>query len=81
MKESLFNSELIDKVFAEDRDLIVATKDSSWVLYKFDRDSKYEFRVEKNFDTLHRFYLEKNEGVKSRLVDFLREVSLFEQIS
>jgi hypothetical protein len=75
----MFNDELIDRLFAEDKDLMTVSPDSVWVIYKFDRGAKFEIRIEKNLDTLYRFYLEKNETVRERLIDFIKSVNLWEE--
>lgn len=76
----MFNTELIDRLFAEDKDLMTVSPDSKWVIYKFDRGTKYEFRVEKNLDCLHRFYFEKNDRVREKLDNFLKEIKILEEI-
>jgi hypothetical protein len=76
----MFNTELIDRLFAEDKDLMTVSPDSQWVIYKFNRDDKYEFRVERNYDTVHRFYLVKNDQVREKLDNFLREIKILEEI-
>lgn len=73
----MFNNELIDRLFAEDKDLMTVSPDSKWVIYKFDRGAKFEIRIEQNLDTLYRFYLEKNETVRDRLIDFIKSVNLW----
>jgi len=76
----MFSKYLIDKLFNEDKDLMSVSPDSKWVIYKFNRGDKYEFRVERNFDTVHRFYLVKNEMVREKLDNFLREIKILEEI-
>jgi len=76
----MFSKYLIDKLFNEDKDLMTVSPDSKWVIYKFNRGDKFEFRVEKNFDTVHRFYLVKNEMVRKKLDNFLREIKILEEI-
>jgi len=75
----MFNKDLIDRLFNEDKDLMTVTPDSKWVIYKYDRGAKYEFRVEKDLDCIHRFYFEKNDRVREKLDNFLREIKLLEE--
>lgn len=76
----MFNKDLVDRLFAEDKDLMSVSPDSQLVIYKFNRDDKYEFRIEKNYETIHRFYLVKNDYVREKLDEFLREIKILEEI-
>jgi hypothetical protein len=74
----MFNKDLIDRLFAEDKDLMTVSPDSVWVIYKFVRDTgKYEIRIESNYSTMYRMYFEINETSKERLIKFLQEVNLW----
>lgn len=74
----MFNDELIDRLFAEDKDLMTVSPDKVWVIYKFVRDTgKYEIRIESNFNTVYRMFFEINETSKDRLIKFLKEVKLW----
>ena len=76
----MFNTELIDRLFAEDKDLMTVSPDSVWVIYKFVRDTgKYEIRIESNYNTVYRMFFEINETSKDRLIRFLKEVKLWEE--
>jgi hypothetical protein len=76
----MFNNELIDRLFAEDKDLMTVSPDSVWVIYKFIRDTgKYEIRIESNYNTVYRMFFEINETSKERLIRFLKEVKLWEE--
>lgn len=75
----MFTKYLINKLFNEDKDLMTVSPDSKWVIYKFDRGDNYEFRVEMNYDTVHRFYFSKNERVREKLDKFLVENKLLEE--
>jgi hypothetical protein len=76
----MFNNELIDRLFAEDKDLMTVSPDSVWVIYKFIRDTgKYEIRIESNYNTVYRMFFEINETSKDRLIKFLKEVKLWEE--
>jgi len=75
----MFSKYLINKLFSEDKDLMTVSPDSVWVIYKFNRGDKYEFRVEKDLDCIHRFYFEKNDRVREKLDNFLREIKLLEE--
>jgi len=76
----MFNTELIDRLFAEDKDLMTVSPDSVWVIYKFVRDTgKYEIRIESNYNTVYRMYFEINKISKERLIEFLKEVKLWEE--
>ena len=68
----MFNNELIDRLFAEDKDLMTVSPDAKWVIYKFDRGSQYEIRVESDYETRHRFYLTKNKTSEDRLINHLK---------
>jgi hypothetical protein len=76
----MFNTELIDRLFAEDKDLMTVSPDSVWVIYKFVRDTgKYEIRIESNYNTVYRMFFEINETSKDRLIRFLKEVKLWQE--
>lgn len=75
----MFNNQLLDRLFAEDKDLMTVSPDSVWVIYKCIRDNgKYEVRIESNQDTVYRMYFTINETSKDRLIEFLKEVNLWE---
>jgi superfamily I DNA/RNA helicase len=73
----MFNKSQIDNLFSLDKDQLVATPDSKYVLYKFDRGLKFEFRLETEFITLERFYLEKNLRSKTKLVKILENLGKY----
>jgi len=75
----MFDKSKLAKMLELDRDNLVTSEDNLWVIYKFDREDKFEFRVEKNLETIHRFYLEKNAGVLDRLTNFLADLGLVEE--
>ena len=74
----MFNKKLISKLLNLEKDQLVSTADSKYVLYRFDRGSKHEFRLETKYITLERFYLEKNLLVEKRLINILKDMGKFE---
>jgi hypothetical protein len=74
----VFNRKLIDELFSAYRDQLVATPDSKYVLYRFDRGSKFEFRLETQYITLERFYLNKNVEAKTKLIKLISDMGKFE---
>lgn len=80
----MFNEKLIEPLFKNlERWGMAATPDSKWVIIRpHSETDKYEFRIQTNdFDTLHRFYLVKNDRVKEKLISFLKNVGLWEEKS
>lgn len=74
----MFNFNTIERLFAEDKDLLAVTPDSKWVIYKFDRGEEYEIRIETNFEAVHSIFLEKDNYKKDKLIEFIKEVGLWE---
>lgn len=78
----MFNDKLIEPLFRDlDRWGMAATPDSKWVITRsYSETDKHEFRIQTNdFDTLHRFYLVKNDRVKEKLISFLKNIGLWEE--
>jgi len=76
----MFDRKLIDNLFSLQKDQLVATPDSKYVLYKFDRGSKYEFRLETSYITIDRFYLNKNLEAKTKLIKIISDLGKFEEV-
>jgi hypothetical protein len=76
----MFDRKLIDNLFSLQKDQLVATPDSKYVLYKFDRGSKYEFRLETAYITIDRFYLNKNLEAKTKLIKIISDLGKFEEV-
>jgi len=74
----MFDRKLIDNLFSLQKDQLVATPDSKYVLYRFDRGSKFEFRLETQYITLERFYLNKNVEAKTKLIKVISDLGKFE---
>lgn len=76
----MFNNELIDRLFAEDKDLMTVSPDGGWVIYKFVRDgSKYEIRIESDYNTVYRVYFEINNTSKERLIEYIKSIGMWEE--
>ena len=74
----MFDRKLIDNLFSLQKDQLVATPDSKYVLYRFDRGSKFEFRLETQYITIERFYLVKNLEAKTKLIKVISDMGKFE---
>lgn len=74
----MFDKYSINRLFSEPKDLLTVSPDSKWVIYKFNRGSQYEIRVEMDYETKHRFYLAINETSEERLKDHLKRIGLME---
>lgn len=76
----MFNNELIDRLFAEDKDLMTVSPDGVWVIYKFVRDGgKYEIRIESDYNTVYRVYFEINKTSKERLIEYIKSIGMWEE--
>jgi hypothetical protein len=72
----MFDKNKLANMLALDRDSLMTSEDNLWVIYKLNFVDKLEFRVEKNTETIHRFFLEKNDTIYDRLITYLKSLGL-----
>lgn len=75
----MFDKNKLANMLALDRDNLMTSEDNLWVIYKLDFIDRLEFRVEKNTETLHRFYLVKDDTIYDRLIANLKRLGLVEE--
>ena len=55
----------------------VKTKDEFYILKRIEHENRYEFRLENDYLTLERFFIDKDFKAKSNLIKKLKEMGLF----
>lgn len=71
-----FDRNRIDTLFNFDKKF-VKTKDEFYILRRIEQENRYEFRLENEYLTLERFFVDKDMKAKSNLIKKLKEMCLF----
>lgn len=74
--QRLFDANRIRNLFNFKKSF-VKTRDEFYYLRRIDREDRYEFRLETEYLTLKRFFIDKDFKAKSNLIKKLKEMNLF----
>lgn len=88
----MFTLAQITDFVALEKDTLIATPDSKYALYKFDRGDKIEIRLEEEFkrekhrtigymNTILRFFIKKEDDLTDTLYKLLRNCLLVERLN
>ena len=71
-----FDRNRIDNLFNFAKNY-VKTKDEFYILRRIEQENRYEFRLETDYLTLKKFFIDKDFKAKSNLIKKLKEMDLF----
>lgn len=74
--QRLFDANRIRNLFNFKKSF-VKTRDEFYYLRRIEREDRYEFRLETEYLTLKRFFIDKDFKAKSNLIKKLKEMNLF----